>query len=333
MDVPALVTTSPIDTDREEAGVLGQPGTTILFGDGGLNDDMRSGGRFALVGWFGPCRGVGFELGYAFLEQQGSGFQDASEGDPILARPYANALTGSQDSALIAYPDVLEGSIAVDAATRFHTAEVLFRKVVSSGCGNRVDVVIGYRFGKLEDDLRVTDELISEVAGAPDATIDSFDRFETSNTFNGPEIGVVAEKCCGPWSLELAAKVALGNTNSTVLIDGSTTTETLGTTETTPGGLLALPSNMGRYERDSFSGLTELDLRLNYRFACRWRASIGYTLLYWYYVARAGEQIDTTLNLSQLPPGPFVGAARPEFELFTQGFWAQGLNFGLEYRF
>ncbi len=44
--VPALVTTSPSDTSRENAGVLGQAGTSILFGDSELNGETRSGGRF-----------------------------------------------------------------------------------------------------------------------------------------------------------------------------------------------------------------------------------------------------------------------------------------------
>ncbi len=69
MHVPALVTTSPTDTDREEAGVRGLSTTEVLFGNTGLNGDARSGGRFAVDGWFDPCRSLGFELGYAFLEQ------------------------------------------------------------------------------------------------------------------------------------------------------------------------------------------------------------------------------------------------------------------------
>ena len=49
-------------------------------------------------------------------------------------------------------------------------------------------------------------------------------------------------------------------------------------------------------------------------------------------VARAGDQIDRMLNLSQLPPGPLDGAPLPRFDFHDSDFWAQGINLSLEYR-
>src|SRR5262249_13371755 len=43
--LPPLVTTSPIGTPVGEAGVLGQFGTSILFGGESVSDNPRSGGR------------------------------------------------------------------------------------------------------------------------------------------------------------------------------------------------------------------------------------------------------------------------------------------------
>lgn len=79
--------------------------------------------------------------------------------------------------------------------------------------------------------------------------------------------------------------------------------------------------------------MPELGITLGYDFTCRLRATFGYTFLYWSKVARPGEQIDTELNPSQFPPGTLVGAPHPQFVFHTSDFWAQGLNFGLEYRF
>src|SRR5262245_36284458 len=39
--VPALVTASPPGTPRDQAGVLGAPGTTVLFGDERVNGGDR----------------------------------------------------------------------------------------------------------------------------------------------------------------------------------------------------------------------------------------------------------------------------------------------------
>ena len=61
-------------------------------------------------------------------------------------------------------------------------------------------------------------------------------------------------------------------------------------------------------------------------------ASLGYSFIYWSRLARPGDQIDTDLNLSQLPPGPLAGAARPEFDMHFTDFWAHGLHVGLQYR-
>ena len=43
--LPALVTTSPIGTPSSAAGVLGEPGTSILYGNQKVNDGIRPGGR------------------------------------------------------------------------------------------------------------------------------------------------------------------------------------------------------------------------------------------------------------------------------------------------
>jgi len=334
MHVPALVTTSPSGTDREDAGVLGLGTTEVLFGSTGLNGDARSGGRFAVDGWFDPCRSLGFELGCAFLEQEGSTYAAASEGDPILARPFFNADTGLEDAGLIAFPDVAEGSIAIDAATRFGTAEAMLVKTLLAGCGQRVAFRLGYRYAALEDELTISEEMVSSETATAGTTLDLLDRFDASNTFNGPQLGLVAEQQVGCWSIELLTKLAFGTVHSEVDIQGSTTTTTAtGASATAEGGFLALPTNIGHYEHDAFSSLAELGLKLTYAFGCHWRASFGYSFLYWHHVARAGDQIDTALSAGEFPPGQGSNSLHPEFPFATTGFWAQGMNFGVEYRY
>jgi hypothetical protein len=66
---------------------------------------------------------------------------------------------------------------------------------------------------------------------------------------------------------------------------------------------------------------------------CNLTTTFGYRLLYWSDVMRAGEQIDTSVNTSQIPPGQLTGETRPTVPFKTSEFWAQGLHFGLEYAF
>jgi hypothetical protein len=66
-------------------------------------------------------------------------------------------------------------------------------------------------------------------------------------------------------------------------------------------------------------------------------ATVGYTLLYYSNVARPGDQINRALNPSQLPTSQSAvvatGAAQPSFLFRDTDFWAQGISFGLEFRY
>jgi hypothetical protein len=328
--VPPLVTTSPQETPRNQAGVLGLPTTDILYGGSGLNGDAHSGGRFAVNGWFDSCRSLGFELGYTFLEQDSAAYAQSSTGDPILARPFQNADTGLRDAGLTAYPNVAEGALRIDASTRFHTAEALLTKALLEESERRLMLLLGYRYAQLEDELTMADATTSATDGS---SLDLFDQFSSRNTFHGPQLGMLAERQSGVWTIQFMTKLALGSIRSQVGIDGWTTATAIDNSQsTTPGGFFAL-TNIGRYEQDTFGGLTELGLKLRCDLGCHWRASLGYSFLSWYYIARAGDQIDPTLSVADFPPSQGNDSLYRPFQLSTTGFWAQGLDFGIEYRF
>jgi len=338
--LPALVTTSPAGTARGTAGRLDQSSTTILLGgDTGLTSDARSGARVEIGYWLLPCQGLGFEVSYLELGSQTSQFAADSGSYSILARPFYNLQDGSQgpDAALVVFPHVADGSITVTATNKFQTAEGLLRRHVMKQCGRSIDFLVGYRYGYLQDTLLIDETMTSldRQSPAPVGTVfKTLDQFDTQNRFNGGEVGIVFQQRYCRWSLDLLMKLALGSTHSQVAINGSTAITPRGAATTTyPGGILALPTNIGAYEQNSLSLIPELGVTLGYDVTRRLRATFGYTFLYWSNVARPGDQIDTDVNASQFPPGTLAGAARPKFTLHTSDFWAQGLNVGLEYRF
>jgi hypothetical protein len=67
------------------------------------------------------------------------------------------------------------------------------------------------------------------------------------------------------------------------------------------------------------------------------RAMVGYNFLYWSSVVRASDQVNRIVNPTQVPSsqafGVAVGPAQPRSDLRSTDFWAQGLNFGLEFRY
>jgi hypothetical protein len=253
-----------------------------------------------------------------------------------VARPFINAETGNEDSSLISFPGRVIGQVVANATTSFQSADALLRGQLSDRCCRRFDWLLGYRFTRLDDDLVISDSFVSLDPSSglpPGSTLSSFDKFDTTNKFNGLLLGIDGRFQRARWTFDVAAKVALGNVRSQVLIDGSTTTVSGGESATTAGGLLALPSNIGNYTKDNFAVIPEVKLTASAELGHCWRATFGYTLLYWSRVARPGDQIDRTVNLSQLPPGPLVGPLRPEFAFVFTDFWAQGLTFGLEHQF
>jgi Putative beta barrel porin-7 (BBP7) len=333
--LPPLVTTSPESTDPSESGVLGLSGTSILFGNETVNTDTNSGCRIALGSWLDACESVGIEAGYLGLGQKTNSFSASSSDIPIIARPFFDNQFEAQSAMLAAHPDFLNGSVSCKVTSRLQAVEVLLRRNLFQGYCNRMDFLLGWRFARLDESLRIdqfsqwTESQGPIVVGT---TKNLYDLFDTQNQFNGVELGFVCQKNVGRWSLEATMKLGLGCTHSRVLIDGMTTTTVPdGGTSSFAGDLLAQETNIGQYTQNEFSVLPELGVTLGYDLTCRLRATFGYTFLYWSQVARPADQLDT--NLSQLPPETPTGTHQPAFSFAMSDYWAQGLNFGLEYRF
>lgn len=341
--VPALVTTSETGTARADAGVLTRPTTSVLFGNSSVNDDLRIVGRLTVGGWFDAARRSGVEAVLFGVESGGTQYSATSGGEPILARPFFNVEAGfvGQDAELTAFPGELSGTISVDSQTKLHGLELLYRRGFSQEWPRRVDLVAGWRYAQLEDDLRINDnkEVLSGALGlAVGTTLSEFDRFRTKNTFHGGEVGVVVERWWCGWAVEGVLKVALGNTHMEALVDGSTTVTvpvpgTNPSVTQTDAGLLAQQTNIGVRERNEFAVIPELGINLGYDVTPNLRATLGYSFIYWSRVARPGDQIDTNLNLTQLPPGTLNGIPSPGFDWHVTDVWVQGINAGIDYRF
>jgi hypothetical protein len=334
LNTPVLATTSPANVAVGEAGVLGEPGTSALLGTT-LNDDIRFGLRLTGNLWFDPMQNHGLEASYTVLPSDDTNFAVDSDQLPIISRPFFNAETGLQDAELVAYPGLLEGSLSVTAQSAFSSGDIAYRWNVGRDCCRRVDLLIGYRFAYLRDEIYIRERLlsISQTSGiVPGTEIIVNDNFDSANYFNGIEFGVAGQRDTFLGLADFWVKTALGNTRTKSNISGNTTTTANGQTATTDEGFLALPTNIGVREHDEFSTFIELGGKLNRDFG-PWRASLGYSVMLWSTVGRGGDLIDVNVNTSQLPPGPLTGAPVPQYRERQSSYWAQGLTFGLERAF
>ena len=357
MSVPALVTEGSPDV-LHPGSLAPNEGTTILFGDDKILDGSRSGGRVRLGYWLDDCHTSGFEVEYLGLEDGNDDYHIWSAGNPVIVRPFFNTATGLPGGELVAYPvgGILDapvaGSVSVAARTDFQAAALRWRWELScegSFCdpgdcslcqwGHRLDVTLGYRYLQLNDDLGI-EENLTETTYAANFTPNnqnSFriqDSFQTFNQFHGGELGLDFQNRQGRWTMEFAPKLALGTTVEQVDISGRTIVTNYANNATVstsyPAGILALASNSGPHQRDVFAVVPQISLKLGYQLTPRLRFTTGYDFLYWSQVARAGSQIDPTVDPAGVPPATGT-PTRPAFAFQESGFWAQGLSFGLDY--
>jgi hypothetical protein len=335
--VPALVTTGPATSD----GILGQPGVSTVFGNGDIGSNFHSGARLGFVTFCGPCQRWGIDARYFFLSQSGDTTGFSSSGDPLLARPFFNLNQGVNSSEIVASPGVIAGGVVINTKSNLWGAEAnLRRKIVDNGCCS-IDGLLGYRYMSLTETLTIDERanLINPGSAAPGTVIGgtAFDRFRTINQFNGGQIGATFERTFGHLVLDLRSTVAFGVTSSTVDISGGQlNTLAGGTVVSSPGGLYALSSNIGQFHRSKFAVVPELNFNVGYNLTPHCRLFVGYSLIYWSNVLRPGDQIDQGLDVNRIANFPAstntLPVARPTPSLNGRDYIAQGLNFGIIFR-
>lgn len=335
--LPVLATSG--STSDEVPGALGQPGTETLFG-GDYNSRVRSGVRVRGGYWFNRDQTFGVDATFLYLGGQSSSFGDGSNGDPVLARPFFNVNSGQEDAFLVAYPGHQTGDIVGALSTRLWGADTDLRGMLFRGASYQVNLLGGFRFLALHDSLGMRNDytLLPQTNTDPVVWATSVDHFYTSNQFYGGQMGADIMWSRGRFFIDVLGKVALGVSVEQAHINGwSAFNSSRGQSGVIGVGELALPSNVGRYGQNRFAVVPEAGINLGYALTRHIRLTFGYTFLYWSNVFRAGDQIDRGINPSQLTAlagqGSVHGPARPNFTLQSTDFWAQGINFGLQFRY
>jgi hypothetical protein len=358
-------TTNPDVTDANGNNVaagLGREGTIVLLGPGGSGIDygVLSGGRLTIGGWLDNAGTVGLE-GRGFLMQTGSfhrTFSSDVNGSPVIGLPIfdVSGLYGGGQNAIVAsfpasqsLPAIFRGGETVISHTRLLGAEANGICCFFRSDNLEIGLLGGFRFADLREDLSVigqSSNILPSGAGGGvaflnnfyDGTVTSTDIFRARNQFYGGQIGARAEATFGKAFVNVTGKLALGGTHQSTDIVGFSQLQTSTINASTAvGGTYAVASNMGRRTNDEFSVIPEVELRLGYNITSCLRGFVGYNFMYWSNVARPGAMIDHNVDVRQVPtlptfdpnfrglqPGPLTG---------NTGFWAQGINFGMELRF
>jgi hypothetical protein len=275
------------------------------------------------------------------MEEQTLRFGTGSGGSPALGRPVVNAVTGLETTELIAAPGTFAGKVDISASNKFYGAEANTFGCLYSGAMFSVDLLGGFRFLGLEEDLRIAQQTQPLGAAAPGSTTGLLvspggtaanDAFRTSNQFYGGQLGGQMEFRRANVFLTCVGKIALGSTVQVFDVSGFSVTGA----GVSPGGLLALPSNSGRHVQNRLTYIPEGDLTMGVQLTPGLRVYCGYNFMYWSDVARPGNVPDRRVNPSQVPTSPTFGGGglgAPAFTFTHSDFWAQGLNIGMAFRY
>ncbi len=313
------------------------PDATVAFGGYAVNDGTLPGGRFTLGLWLDDCNQDGIEASYLTLGRANAGFQGSAANFDFLARPFTNvdpANLGAQ-AMVIVDPDETTGSLTITATSQFTSFDLLWRRNLSRVDCCSTDMLIGYRHSELIDQVHIAQTVTTTATTATPGTSFLLDQFNTRNVFDGAEFGLGLQRRLNEcWAVDLTAKGAIGQVHSSLGIAGRTRTNPTGGTSTfTDVGLLAQTTNSGNFGQSDFTAIGDFNLNLRRQLRCGWSASIGYSLIIWGQVMRAGDQIDLNVNTSQIPPDTLTGDPRPLVPFASTTFWAHGLQLGLERAF
>ena len=345
VDAP-LLTFNP---SNGTAAALTDPGTQVLLGPGGqgLSYGGFSGGRVTAGGWLDSCEQIGLEASGFLLERRPFTLLASSSAPPRLGNPVNftvpfGGLTPGEAAFTNGNGAAIPEIATVQSSSQLWGAEVNGLLNLTSSDRWHIHLLAGLRYLDLAENLRLT-ENFSDVTTSGSEIL--FDSFQTRNQFYGGQVGTRIGFTFRKLSAELTTLLALGENHEVLSINGSTTV-TNGAfgfpTGTFPGGVYADVSNIGRFNRDVFSVVPEARLQLGYDVTSRLRALVGYNFLYVNNVMRPGNQVDRNLNANQNYAGNFAVGTTPVFNtppnqpgplLQRSDFWAQGVSFGLEFRF
>jgi hypothetical protein len=347
------------DPTTNNPGALNAGGQPILTGPG-VDYGTLSGVRVTAGGWLDSSGELGFEASGFWFPHQTKAYRATSDatGNPVLGLRYLDPPVNG-----VAPEDIFQasvppgnpfgvgpfsGSLAVVSRTQLWGTEFNAVACLARDCNLHLQALAGFRYADLSEDLSLQLQSTAVGAGtltflgntltAPSAVATS-DSFRTRNQFYGGQVGLRGEYCLGAFFVAATTKVALGSNHESVNIEGSSSLfPNPGPIVTLPTGQFAEPSNIGRRTSDRFAVMPEAEIKIGYQINSCLRATVGYDFLYLSRVVRPGNQVDLIIDdrTNVVNPGFVPGTTNTTFPrpLFNQtDFWAQGLTFGLEFRF
>jgi hypothetical protein len=301
-----------------------------LFPKDNLAYEVSGGVRGNGIFWIDQKQRYGVELGYFWSEKQDRQNLLGGNGNDITGLSFINTGTGLRDLVPLSIPNFIDGTTRISHSIQMQGGEF---NIISRGFPlyqRQLQLLMGVRYFELKEGLEIDTRWASPLDPSSVRAIDSF---VTKNRFYGGQLGAKYQFETEHWTLNLVAKLAVGQNDREVRIAGNTTLDTAGsTTRNFTGGVYGVATNIGTYTSSATSLVPEFQATLGYKFTKNVSGFVGYNFLAMTEVVRPGDQIDPYLNPDLVPVMTATGSsqvARPGFLGTTDWFWAQGIQLGL----
>ncbi len=345
--------TALIATDGSVNGVAGN--SLARAGDGRLDRRVWSGGQVTFGYWiaepnhYAPLMDIktfGVESRFFVIGERSVTARNDSS--PVIVRPFFDLNRRIDNAVVVAAPGLATGSIAATAKLNMWGSEAnVWKSINTSGpyptCG--LGVMAGFRYLELNPEIEINRVSVfgSNLAQFPafltlaGSRIQETERFSIRNQFYGGQFGATSRLFLDGFFVDTTLKLALGSNNQQLTIEGNQIrTLPNGSTVVSRGALLALPSNSGSFSKVKFSQVPELDTSINWPVLSSLTFRFDFTAMYWSKVLRAREQIDTNIDVTQIPnfPGaagvPSSGLQQPGVTFTQSDLWVLGVGVGVE---
>ncbi|MFO0876073.1 MAG: BBP7 family outer membrane beta-barrel protein [Gemmataceae bacterium] len=366
----ALIRTAPV-TGYVESSFS----NAATFGFGSSTDTgSQSGTRFSFGYWADSDMSFGVEGVFLYLAQSSDRFAGRASvaNDQFIINtgfaPTDFLVDADGATSVLAVYDALavrqaSSTLVGTTATAMWGAEINTRCMAFRVGGCDIGTIAGFRYLGFKDEMNLYNSVfLTRPAGVQETAtertvslsnnlvLNTSDRTRIWNHFYGGQFGVDFDWNFGSLFVYSRFKAGFGGTrqvadvNSTTsiinneptrLVDG-VLRNTSPPSSTSPGGLLSAPGDNGRHERNVFSFVPEINLKVGYYVTDWFKIHAGYDWLWMTNVARAGASVtQTTLqtNVNVGNTNETINVTAPAFRFQNSDVWIQGVNFGLEFLF
>jgi Putative beta barrel porin-7 (BBP7) len=307
-------------------------GAAFALSSDEINRGPYSGFRLSVGTWRDKPRGNGLEavLTWFLDEPDQTTFLDAP--GTALARPFLDARQGVPGLFQLSTPTgTVRGVAMVESSLDTGGLELNYLRRGRPMFGEELHWIMGFRYWVLEESLTVA---AASQAGGVTAT--TFDTFATRNRFCGVQIGPRITFCRNDWTVVLLSKWAFGfMKQESTMLGGTSILLPGGPQVNRNGGILALGTNIGEYDRKKFALLRDMSISVGCCVAPGVTVRAGYDFLWVSTVLRPGGQIDPAVNPTLFPFGGAAptGLLRPMQRFDGETFWMHGASIGVEVQF